>query len=232
MISAHFAAPALASAAANAITPILVFAVIIFLVIAGFFAQKKRAGAIQWFAQSRGLTYEKRNNGWANMDWGYPFGVGGGRKANHVMTGQLNGRPVVTFDYQYTTGSGDDRRTVTTMVTAIQIPRAFPKLEVGLEGATGRLARKLGFKDIEFESEVFNRKYKVECPNRKFASDVLHARFMEWLMSIDSSGFTVAGPYVITHRNGRLAEKAVDLNFSYINAVIDHMPNFVWANAR
>jgi len=208
---------------------IVVFVVIALIVVLGFIAQKKRAERLMRFAQSRGLTYEARNDAWARMDWGYPFGAGRAQKARYVMTGHLKGRPVISFEHEYTTGSGDDRRTVHTMVTAIQIRRAFPRLEVGLEGVTGRFARRLGFKDIELESEAFNRKYKIECDNRKFAYDVLHPRFMEWLMSIDSSGFTIAGPYVVTHRTGRLKEQEIDANFSYITAVIEHMPGFVWA---
>lgn len=227
----HHALPPLADSAGigGAIWSIAAFVVIALVFIAGLIAQKKRAERLMRFAQSRGLTYEKRNDAWAHMDWGYPFGAGRAQKARHVMTGHLKDRPVISFEHEYTTGSGDDRRVVHTMVTAIQIRRAFPKLEVGLEGITGRFARRLGFKDIELESEAFNRKYKIECDNRKFAYDVLHPRFMEWLMSIDSSGFTIAGPYVVTHRPGRLKEQEIDANFAYITAVIEHMPGFVWA---
>lgn len=232
-VTPHLAALPLADSAAatGAITTILVVAVMSLVAVGGYLAQKKRAEHLMRFAQAKGLTYEKRNDAWANMEWGYPFGAGRAQKARHVMTGHLDGRPVVTFAHEYTTGSGDDRRTVYTMVTAIQISRAFPKLKVGLEGVTGRFARKVGFKDIELESEAFNRKYKIECNNRKFAYDVLHPRFMEWMIAINSSGFTIAGPYVVIHRAGRLKEQEIDANFAYISTVIEHMPGFVWANA-
>ena len=232
--SDHVAAPALADSgsAGGVIGTVVAIIVIALVIVGGYIAQKKRAEQLQRFARAKGLTYEKRNDAWAQMDWGHPFGVGRAQKARHVMTGHLSGRPVVTFAHEYTTGSGDDRRTVHTMVTAIQIPRAFPKLEVGLEGVTGRFARKLGFKDVELESEAFNRKYKIQCDNRKFAYDVLHPRFMEWMTAIDSNGFTIAGPYVVIHRSGRLKEHEIDSNFGYISAVIEHMPGFVWANSR
>lgn len=193
-------------------------------------SRQKRRDRISRFAASRGLAYEQRNDAWTRMDWGSPFGEGSSRKASNVLTGQLKGRPVVTFDYQFTTGSGDDQTTHNYVITATQIPRAFPKLVVDLEGASGRLARRLGFKDIELESAAFNKQYKIKCDNRKFAYDVLHPRFMEWMLQTNSAGFTIAGPYVVIARSGALAESSVDDDFAYISTVIDHMPNFVWAN--
>ncbi|MEO6957601.1 MAG: DUF3137 domain-containing protein [Antricoccus sp.] len=191
---------------------------------------QKRRERISRFAASRGLTYEQRNDAWTRMDWGSPFGEGSSRKASNVLTGHLKGRPVVTFDYQFTTGSGDDQTTHNYVITAAQIPRAFPKLVVDPESASGRMARRLGFKDIELESETFNKQYKIKCDNRKFAYDVLHPRFMEWMLQTNSAGFTIAGPYVVIARYGALTESALDNDFAYISTVIDHMPNFVWAN--
>ena len=39
-------------------------------------------------------------------------------------------------------------------------------------GSSGGLAGN----DIELESDDFNRAFSVSCPDRKFASDVLHPR--------------------------------------------------------
>lgn len=192
--------------------------------------KRKRQDRISRFAASRGLTYEQRNDAWTQMPWGSPFGEGSSRKASNVLTGNLKGRPVVTFDYQYTTGSGDDRTTHNYLITATQIPRAFPQLVVDLEGVSGRMARRLGFKDIELESDAFNKQYKIKCDSRKFAYDVLHPRFMEWMLQTNSPGFTIAGPYVVIARPGALSVSSVDGDFAYISTIIDHMPNFVWAN--
>ena len=46
----------------------------------------------------------------------------------------------------------------------------------------GRLIGRLTNRDIELESEDFNRAFTVSCPDRKFASDVLHPRMMEFLL--------------------------------------------------
>ncbi|MEZ5191462.1 MAG: DUF3137 domain-containing protein [Nocardioides sp.] len=57
--------------------------------------------------------------------------------------------------------------------------------------------------DIELESEDFNRAFTVTCSDRKFASDVLHPRMMEFLLAHTEASFRSDRRYVLTVSAGR-----------------------------
>ena len=53
-------------------------------------------------------------------------------------------------------------------------------------------------RDIEFESEAFNKRFNVRSPDKKFASDFLDARMIEWLMQHgDGYAFEVVGDEIL-----------------------------------
>src|SRR5665809_126291 len=158
--------PRLRAMDSGLIIGIAVLVVVLFIVIAvmsAIAAQKRRAG-IAALAAQRGWTYAERDDRWCDAFQDSPFGTGHNRKATNVLTGQFDGRPFVSFDYvYYTTETSTDSEGRTTTP----------------EGMFGSLVGRLTNTDIELESEDFNRALTVNCPDRKFASDVLHPRMME-----------------------------------------------------
>ena len=109
-----------------------------------------------------------------------------------MVTGTQDGRPFVAFDYVYYTtetstdaqGHSSSREVSHTYgVVALTVGVAFPPLEVAPEGFVSRIVGRLTDHDIDLESEDFNRAFTVSCPDRKFASDILHPRMMEFLLS-------------------------------------------------
>ncbi|GAB3293045.1 hypothetical protein EK0264_11975 [Epidermidibacterium keratini] len=207
----------------------LIIVAAIVIIIGSFIWERKRAEKMQAFAASRGLSYAKQDQRWVGIDLGWPYGNGRSHKAKHVMTGEHNGRPLVVFEHYWVTGSGDDRETHHAMVTALQLPRVLPELTVTREGMMGSLARRMGIKDIELESDDFNRAYKIKSPNRKFAYDVLHPRFMEWMLSVNADGFTINSGYLVYATGGRLEIEQVDGKIAYLDTVAERIPSFVWS---
>ena len=59
---------------------------------------------------------------------------------------------------------------------------SLPSLRVDPENFLERVVGRVTNTDIELESEDFNRAFTVSCPDRKFASDVLHPQMMEFLL--------------------------------------------------
>jgi hypothetical protein len=57
-----------------------------------------------------------------------------------------------------------------------------PALQISEENLFTRLADALTFRDIEFESEEFNRRFTVKGSDERFASAFCDARMMEWLL--------------------------------------------------
>lgn len=207
---------------------VLVIVGAVLLIVGGYIYERKRAEKLQAFAAARGLSYTKQDQRWVGVDLGWPYDAGRSHRANHVMTGTHNGRPLVVFEHKWVTGSGDDRKTHYAMVTALQLPRTLPQLTVTREGVFGSLARAIGIKDIELESDAFNREYKVKSENRRFAYDVLHPRFMQWLLDTDAGGFTISSGYLVVATGGRLQMEQVDSRIAYLDAIAEHVPAFVW----
>lgn len=196
------------------------------LVIVGVVLEKKRQERIQKFAAARSLTYAKRDDRWVHLDLGYPHGNGRAHKGRHAMTGVHEGRPIAIFEHEWVTGSGKERRTHTVRVTVTELPRSLPRLDVSKEGIFGRAARRMGAKDIELESDDFNREYRVKG-DRRFAYDVLHPRFMQWMLHTDAPGFVINGRYIGYTVGGKIDLDQVDRDLAYLDAVIDQLPKFV-----
>ena len=212
----------------TAVVTVLVIIGAVLLIVGAYIYERKRGEKMQAFAAARGLSYTKQDQRWVGIDLGWPYDAGRSHQAKHVMTGTHNGRPLVVFEHKWVTGSGDDRKTHYAMVTALQLPRQLPQLTVTHEGVFGTLARAMGIKDIELESDAFNRAYKVKSGDRKFACDVLHPRFMQWLLDTDASGFTISSGYLVYATGDRLQIGQVDSRIAYLDAVAEHIPAFVW----
>ncbi|MFC4333682.1 hypothetical protein [Salininema proteolyticum] len=190
--------------------------------------QKKIREYRAWAAQY-GYHYEPSDNSVVNFSTGDPFQEGRGRTGQDVFRGQYRGMHVIFFQYNYTTGSGKNSETHYNQVVAIGLPAPRPRLDIGHEGWFSRKFQK----DIDFENQAFNDRYRIMSENRRFAFDIIHARTMEWMMADQralSNQWRFEGPWLMTWRAGELNLQEV---FPYLDFLIDvyaQVPRFVWAN--
>jgi len=110
------------------------------------------------------------------------FGRGHSRKASNVICGDVDGRAVVAFDYQYTTGSGKNQSTHSCQALVMGLPIVAAGLRMRSESLFDHVAAWVGYDDINFESDEFSRRYHVACDDRRFAYDILHARLIDYLL--------------------------------------------------
>ena len=186
-----------------------VAAVVIFLIWLQFHLQAKRRQEFFLTATKLGLTYE-REDPFNMVDLPFAlFGKGDGRGIENVMHGHAAGMDVRMFDYWYYEQSTDTKGNTSRSYKRFSCAMAWfeadcPHLTLSREGLLSRLADKLGFRDIEFESEEFNRSWQVSSEDRRFASAFVDARMMEWLL--DEGGiasYEVLGP-ILMCSTGRL----------------------------
>ena len=158
-----------------------------------------------------------------------------------MLTGTFDGRPFVSLDYvYYTTETSTDsegrttRREVSHLygVTGLDVGTALPPLEVTPEGMIGRFIGRLTNRDIELESEDFNRAFTVTCPDRKFASDVLHPRAMELLMQWPDAAFRFDRSWILDCEAGQVALEQIEPRLTRVDAIVDQIPEFVWKELR
>ena len=220
---------------------VLVVAAFIVIAVMSAIAAKKRREGIAALAAARGWTYVERDDRWADAFQDSPFGIGHNRKATNVLTGEFDGRPFVSFDYvYYTTETSTDSEGRTTTrevshpygVAGLDMGASFPALEVTPAGMFGRFVGRLTNTDIELESEEFNRAFTVNCPDRKFASDVLHPRMMELLLQSQDAAFRFDRRWILDCEPGQVPLEHIEPRLSRVDAIVDQIPEFVWKEVR
>ena len=101
-------------------------------------------------------------------------------------------------------------------------------MSIRRENLLSRMADHLGFHDIEFESEDFNRRFRVGSADREFAFKLVDDRMMAWLLSTDGScSFEVNGPNLLVWCGRQKPAELIPL-FGTAKAFVDHVPRLVW----
>lgn len=213
----------------------LLFPFAFFLLVPGFIAlalylQHQRVKAIQAWAARTGWTYVGTDPSLVGRWRGQPFNAGHSRRVSELVIGRLAGRQAISFAYRYTTGSGKNSSTHNFHVVAVPLPAYLPTLELTAEGVGAKLAKAFGGQDIEFESEDFNRAWRVEAGDAKFAHDVVHPRLMERLLRADARGVSlrVEGTDLLSWSSGSQQLDAIAGRLQVMCALVDAIPRFVW----
>lgn len=195
----------------------------------------KRRQALHTKATQMGWTIIDRDDSvLTNWSWDF-FAQGFRRDARNVVSGAHDGRDFVAFDYTYYTRrhtkDGPKTESHTFGVLAMYVGVDFPALEVSPENAVERAVGRLTNTDIQFESEAFNRAFRVTCPDRKFASDVLHPRMMEMLLAHPKRGWTFRDGWVFSVSGTFFPVEEIDPRLEMLDGLLDTIPTFVWPAA-
>jgi Protein of unknown function (DUF3137) len=221
-----------------ALAPIAFVLLIVLAVVAvavlSYRANQKRMKELQEFCLNRGWTYVASAPQLTVRWQGVPFNQGDDRKAVHALAGTWQGRPFNAFDYSYDTQSSDghggtSRETHRYGVVALGLPAYLPTLQVTKEGMLGHLAAAVGLeRDIDLESEDFNRAFTVRSADPKFASDVLNPRVMEMLLAAPHLGWRIEGTDILSWESGRFSPVDVLQRLDHLTKVVGGVPSFVW----
>jgi hypothetical protein len=198
-----------------------------------FYFKARRRKQIAALAVAHGFRFS-REDPFGLVSWPFRlFSRGEGRGIENVMWGTRRGQEVKTFDYwfyQRTTDSkGRTHRTYYRFCCALlDIPAAFPVLEIRPEGFFTRMADMVGLDDIDFELEEFNRRWNVKAENPRFAYELIDARMIRWLVSLEQRvTFEVVGSRLLAY-----TKKASPPGFlPLIGALLafrDRIPRMAW----
>lgn len=200
---------------------------------ASWYLKKKRREEIGAVAQRLGLTYDSGDP--FSLDESLPhrlFSMGDGRDCENCMWGSWEGLSVCQFDYWYYTEStdsdGSHSRTYHRFsCLAVRIPLQCANLVVTGENLFTRMADGLGFRDIDFETEEFNRTWQVKCQDRKFANDFVDQRMMAWLMHAGTKwSFELAGPVALIYTH-KLRPAEIPLLLQCAKQFLERIPRVV-----
>ncbi len=214
---------------------------VIFAIFAAINAHKKekeRKAALNAWASQRGLYFHPdRVHGFDDEHPTFSFlRHGSNRYAYNIITGAIKGREITAFDYHYETHSTDSkgrRQTHHHHYSAILIRAPFPlkPLTIRREGFFDKMKSVFGFKDINFESSEFSRRFHVTSEDKRWAYDVIHNQMMELLM--DSPEFRIESDHetLSIRRNKRFEIPDLEDAFLLGARFLDGVPDFV-KNAR
>jgi len=195
-------------------------------------AKKKRRLALQAFATQYGMTYSVEDP-YGLLSYSFAlFGRGDGRGIENVLSGAWQECPVKAADYWYYTESTDSKghRTKTYhhfSVAVVDVALGLPPVTMQREGFFTRLADHMGFRDIDFESEAFNRAWNVKAEDREFAFKLVDARMMHFLMSTEGFGYEVCGPWLLVYSKRLKPTELIPLLGS-AKGFRDQIPRLVW----
>jgi hypothetical protein len=211
-------------------------AIAVLVVVLSYLAAKKRREELAAFAASRGWRYEAEQPLLLDRFTGPPFGLGFGRSAFNVLYGRHDGRDLVSFDYVYKTRTSNGKQTTTHThrfsVLGLSMGVFMPPLSVDPENFLDRFVGRLSGNDIDLESEDFNRTFTVSCPDRKFASDVLHPQMMEFLLQHRQLGFRFEQDSMLVVATGARTPEQIDATLAVMDGITDRVPEFVWLRLK
>jgi hypothetical protein len=189
----------------EALLYVLFIAGAIAVAVLSFYLKAKRRKEFTAFAAAHGLRYA-REDPFGLVGWPFRlFSRGEGRGIENVVWGTWQGHEIVAYDYWYyertTDSKGHSHRTYYRFCCAqVDVPAAFPVLELRREGFFTRMADFVGLDDIDFELEEFNRRWNVKAENRRFAYELVDARMIRWLVSLEQRiSFEVVGSRLLAY---------------------------------
>lgn len=209
------------------VAPFAVFLVLLGL--AGWASHRRHQVLLAW-AHGVGWRLVGSDPSLAHRWRGQPFGTGHARRVTELLAGTFSGRPAISFRYTYETGSGKNRSTITHHVLALALPAYLPTVELTPDGLGAKLAKAFGGQDIQFESEDFNRTWRVTARDDRFAHSFVHPRLIERLLQPDARGLSlrVEGTDLLCWSVGAPQLDTVGPRLQVMSAVVDHVPRFVW----
>ena len=157
--------------------------------------------------------------------------AGDGRGVENVVWGQRDGLDIKAFEYWYYEDSSDaeghtsrdySHFSCTVVPTAVSCPHTA----IAPEGVLSRLGRALGFHDIEFESEEFNKAMKVNSADPKFATYLVDARMMQWLLDNKGWHFELCDRWLLAYRS-RTKPKLIWGVIEAAREFHQHIPNVI-----
>jgi hypothetical protein len=103
---------------------------------------------------------------------------------------------VFEFTYKVRRSDGDGGHRTSTYhhtCAVVTLPFRAPHTTIGREGLFSKLARAVGRRDIEVESERFNKRFKVDSDDERFAVTLLDGAAINWFL--DEQGYASTSDY-------------------------------------
>ena len=216
----------------------LAFAALVALVILAavrtWKGNKRRRQANLAFAGGRGWSLVPEDPAFVDFCVTAPFGLGDGRRATEVTRGTYRDRGFVAFGYQYDTestdGQGHSTRTTHHLrIASVAVAGRIPIVRITPEGVFSRMAEAMGGRDIDVESEDFNRHWRVWSKDQRAAHAILAPNVIQRLLQPDASSrpFVFEPGLLMTYEAGPRDLTVAEERLDRLCDVADLVPKFL-----
>ncbi len=162
-----------------------------------------------------------------NFEGFSPFGRGSSRRIEHLLEGKKGDEQWTIFDYQYTISTGKSSTTHHFGIVAVTIPLVLPRLEIHPAGVLDKIGGWLGAKDIQFESDEFNREFTIHCSDERRAFEIIDPQMMDYLMGIPRYSIQFDGIYAVLTLDGIAEPEAFYHAAVDLQGFLQRIPGFV-----
>jgi hypothetical protein len=114
----------------------------------------------------------------------------------------------------------------------VRLPVATPGLELRGEHVFDKFAAFFGFADLEFESAEFNRRFHVAATDKRFASDLVHPRMMEFLLAAPEYDLLIADGALLVMHSGTWEPEEFVAARGFVAGLLERWPPFLWDRLR
>jgi hypothetical protein len=205
--------------------------------------EEQRRQALAALAASRGLAFNKADpvrvpGTFAQFEL---FQRGDTRYAYNVIHGVIEARHYCACDFQYTvtTYTTDDkgnmqRRDVTTYCSAAiaELNCPVPAVWLRSENLLDKAAAMVGFTDLEFESDEFNRAFHVKAVDREIAFDIINAQTMQRLLAGPFRNIEFNGAAVLVFEETTWTPEQVGAALDFARSMAEGLPHYLFEKLR
>jgi hypothetical protein len=203
---------------------------------------KIRHNMLAGFASANGWSFTDKKPGLTKAWKGDPFQAFGGGRAKEVFEGTWHptGHQFMAFDYERGKGRLPSNTTVFRTrsssvnghfeVRVLGLPRALPSLAIAHESFGDKVGKAFGGQDIEFESDNFNRAYRVTSDDPRFAYSVITPQLIEWLLGPGRAlvPLRIEGNSLITFEPDKLNTSRFPERVALMAELASQIPQHVW----
>ncbi len=220
-------------AAALTMVPLLFLLVVVVASIATAYLarrqQQKRLATLANIAASVGFVFTR---GDADRLVDMPFGLfnrGSRRTVECEMGGVHNGLNMRIFDYKYYVQGDKNGQWYKFTCGLATFSAACPRLQLAHHRFFDSMGSLFGGREIEFESDDFNKRFRVKCDDQRFAFSLIDGQMMEWLEGAPTfKDVEIVGPWVL-YTGPRLAPDGWLNVGAWLEQFHAHVPNVVYS---
>ena len=131
------------------------------------------------------------------------FSKGRSRKIKNLMEGEANKVELAIFDYQYTTGGGENSHTYRQSILFFRSPKLnLPDFSLRPENVFHKIGGAFGYKDIDFETHpIFSKSYLLRGDNEAAIRGLFNNKLLNFIQSQQKISIEGSGDQLIFYRH-------------------------------